>query len=113
MYPSGELSQLERRKVILRGSIAVNRGRCVHAAGRIAQPLEWVDRGASHWRKISPLIKFGAIPLGFLVKRLIFPRSRVVGSFTSLLKWVPAVLGAYRAFKGMQSKAQPPSPSNP
>src|SRR4051812_48178477 len=109
MYPSEELDQLARRKVILRGSIAVNRFRCVVSAKRVAAPLHWVDRGLDQWRKISPFLKFGALPLGFIFKKTVFPKSKMFGSLGTLLKFAPAAFGAFRAFKSMRSG--PPSSS--
>lgn len=109
MYPSEELNQLARRKVVLRGSIAVNRWRCVSSAHRLAQPLEWVDRGMDLWQRLSPLIKFGALPIGLLFKRSALPKSSVLGGIGSLLKWAPTILSAFRAFKGMRSQTPAPN----
>jgi hypothetical protein len=105
MYPSEELNQLARRKVILRGSIAVNRWRCVASAHRVAEPLKWVDRGIELWQKFSPFLKFGALPLGLLFKKVVLPRSNVASGFGSILRWAPAAFSAFKAFRTMRAKA--------
>lgn len=95
MYPSGELQALARRKVHLRGSISYHRWQCRQAAARLAQPLAWIDRVWAQWQRISPFFKMAAMPLGFLLKRSLFPK---LGLFSTLLRWAPAAFSAFRAF---------------
>ena len=56
---------------------------------------------------LSPFTKFAAVPLGFLIKRTLSPRLKVLGS---LVKWGPLVFGAMRgvasAFKSRDSGAR-------
>jgi hypothetical protein len=93
MYPQRELNQLAVHKVALRRGIAFRRAQCTEAAGRIAQPFAYLDRMLSFWRRISPLVQFAAVPLGFLVARTIVPRRKMLGS---LARWGPVVFGAVR-----------------
>jgi len=93
MYPQRELTALAAYKITLRGDIALRRAAMAQAAAKVAQPLEWLDRVVAFWRRIPPLAKFAALPLGFLVKRTIFPRWKILGP---LLRWGPLVLGASR-----------------
>jgi hypothetical protein len=93
MYPQPQLSRLAAHKVALRRGIALRRAQCAEAAARIAQPVEWLDRMLALMRRISPLVKFAAVPLGFLAARTVFPRRKLLGS---LARWSPLVLGAVR-----------------
>jgi hypothetical protein len=93
MYPQPQLNRLAAHKVALRRGIALRRAQCAEAAARIAQPIEWLDRMLSLVRRISPLVKFAAVPLGFLAVRTILPRRKILGS---LVRWSPLVFGAVR-----------------
>jgi hypothetical protein len=94
MYPDRELTGLAARKAALRWDIALRRVQCAEAAARVAQPLAWLDRMLAFWRQLSPLAQFAAVPLGFLIKRAVFPRRKVL---RSLVRWGPLVFGALRA----------------
>ena len=96
MYPQPQLNRLAAHKVALRRGIALRRAQCAEAATRIAQPIEWLDRMLALVRRISPLVKFAAVPLGLLVTRTIFPRRKILGS---LVRWGPVVLGAVRGIR--------------
>jgi hypothetical protein len=96
MYPQRELTRLAAHKVALRRSIALRRTQCAEAAARMARPFEWLDRMLAFVRRISPLMNFAAVPLGFLVTRTIFPRRKILGS---LVRWSPVVLGAMRGLR--------------
>jgi hypothetical protein len=102
MYPQPELNRLAAYKVALRRGIAIRRAHCAEATARIAQPFAWLDRMLAFWRRLSPLAKFAAAPLGFLVTRTVFPRRKFLGS---LFRWSPLVVGAVR---GIRSMASPP-----
>lgn len=97
MYPRRDLIALEQRKIHLRGRIAARRAQCREAAVALARPVEQLDHLVAQWRRISPLLKAAALPLGWVLKRALFPRWRI-GS--SLLRWVPAVFSAWRTFRG-------------
>jgi len=94
MYPQQELALLADRKTILRQGITRRRDQCVADAIRVTKPLELLDRALILWRRIPPLVKLAAIPLGLLViKRTIFPK-RKINIFGSLLRWGSVVYGA-------------------
>ena len=93
MYPQRELIRLRVHKAALRRKITRDRARCVAAAARVAQPLEWVDRALVFWRRISPVTMIAALPLGWLIKRTGSPRLKLLGS---IVKWGPMIAGAVR-----------------
>ena len=93
MYPQRELNRLAAHKAARRRGIAFRRAQCAEAAARLAQPLAWLDRMLAFWRRLSPRAPLAALPLGFLASRIIFPRSKVLGS---LVRWGPLVFGAVR-----------------
>ena len=99
MYPDGELNRLARHKAILRERITLRREECAIAAAAAIQPLAWLDRVVTMWRKVRPYAKLAAIPLGLLVKRAFFPRFRI---FRSLFRWAPAIFGAARLASAMR-----------
>ncbi len=102
MYPDRELTRLAAYKAALRRGIALRRAQCAVAAARVAQPLEWLDRMLAFWRRLSPLVKFAALPLGFLLKRSLAPRTRILGT---LLRWGPPVLGAVWSLTGARDRS--------
>jgi hypothetical protein len=94
MYPQPELNRLAARKTTLRQRIALRRVQCAEVAARVTQPLEWLDRMLAFCRRLSPLVQFAAMPLGFTFMRAVFPRRKFLGS---LARWSPLVFGAARA----------------
>ena len=97
MYPSRELTALARRKDALCHRIAASRSECVAFAADAARPIALIDRALVQWRKISPLVKFAALPLGLLFRRRLMPAKG--GFFRKILRWAPVVLSAARMFK--------------
>jgi hypothetical protein len=93
MYPQAELNRLALYKVGLRRDIAYRRRECAAAAARVVRPLEWLDRAVAFLRRLSPLAKFAAVPLGFLVSRSVIPRIKILGP---LLRWGPVAFAAVR-----------------
>jgi hypothetical protein len=102
MYPQRELNRLAAHKAALQRGIAQRRAQCAESAARMARPFEQLDRMLAFWRRLSPLVKFAAAPLGFLVARTVFPQRKILGS---LLRWSPLVFGAVR---GISSAFNPP-----
>ena len=102
MYPDRELTRLAACKAALRWDIALRRAQCAVAAARVVQPLEWLDRTLAFWRRLSPLVPFAILPLGFLLKRSLAPRTRVLGT---LLRWGPPVLGAVWSLTGARDRS--------
>jgi hypothetical protein len=93
MYPDKELRRLASQKIALQREIALRRLDCAEAAARVSEPLEWLDRMLAFWRKFSPIAQLAALPLGFLVKRTLFPRLKLLGS---VMRWGPLFVGAVR-----------------
>jgi hypothetical protein len=74
-----------------------SRAQCTQAAAGVLRPLERVDGMLAFWRRMSPIARFAAVPLGFVLKRILFRRSKIVGS---LVSWAPLVTGVIRGIKG-------------
>jgi len=90
VYPRAELTELEERKRALRRRITLRRGQVARDARRAGQPLRTLDQIYAQWRRISPLAKLVAVPLGLWLKRKLF-RRRISGL---LLRWMPLLVGA-------------------
>ena len=86
MYPDRELTRLAAHKASLRRHIARHRAGCIRAGTRLIQPLAWVDRMVSHWRRLSPLARLAIVPLGIALGKSTAPRPRLLGT---LLRWGP------------------------
>jgi len=95
MYPRKELKVLARRKAVLLDRICVGRDEVAEAAARLAEPIEMVDRGVAYWRRVSPMVKLAAIPLGLVLRRIIIKR---VGKLGTVLRWGPLAFAAVRGF---------------
>jgi hypothetical protein len=103
MYPNQELIRLAAHKVALRRKITLRRVQCATAAAGAAQPLAWLDRLLAFWRRLAPFAPFAAVPLGFLIRRRVFPRLKILGS---LLRWGPVAFAAMRGL-GSAPKTRP------
>ena len=88
MYPQRELKRLATHKVWLRRRIVEHRFACVAAASHVARPFALLDRVMGFWRRLSPLARLAALPLGVLVTRKFFPRWKTLGA---VLRWAPLV----------------------
>ena len=101
MYPQPELSRLvaDREAICLR--IARNRLRCTIAMAQVAEPLAWVDRMVAWWHKYSTPLMLTALPLGFLLKRTISPKPRMLGA---ILRWGPLLFGVVRSIAGARHR---------
>lgn len=95
MYPRAELIRLAAHKAALRGRIAQGRCQCAEAAARLLRPLVWMDEAAAFVRRFSTPVLCAAAPLGRLLGRPLFPRSRLLGA---LVRWGPLVFTAARRF---------------
>lgn len=102
MYPSRELTALAARKLAVRQRIAVARLECASLAAEAARPIALADRVIVQWRRLSPFVKFAALPLGLLFRRRLVPRSKG-GLIRQALRWVPAVLSAVRILQARRS----------
>lgn len=103
MYPQAELVRLAAHKAALQRKITLRRMLCREAAIEAARPLAWLDRMIAFIHQLSPLAKFALVPLGFVVKRAVFPRLKVVGT---LVRWGPLILGAFRGIMAMMRARQ-------
>lgn len=102
MYPAQELIRLTGRKAALQRVIGRRRVQCAEAAAKASQPLVWLDRMLAYWRQLSPLARLAVVPLGFVVKRALFPRRKLLGS---LVRWAPLAFTALRSgFRAVRSK---------
>lgn len=97
MYPQTDLSYLARRKSDLRGRIHARRAACADELGRVLRPVAWAEELWAKWKAISPIVKFGAVPLGLLLKNRFFPKSR--GVIGGLIRWGPMALNLFRSMR--------------
>jgi hypothetical protein len=97
MYSDRELIRLGVHKRFIRRAIALRRLECTEAAAQVAQPLEWLDRVVSFWRRVSPFAKFASVPIGLIAQRTPLGRSKVL---STLLRWGPV---AYNVVCGLTS----------
>ena len=105
MYSDRELNLLAAHKLVLRHRIARRRIHCVAVASQVVRPFAWLDRAVDLWRRLSPVMKLAAVPLGLLVTRAITPRFKVL---TSLARWGPLAFAAVRGLKVFgRSRAAP------
>ena len=95
MHPDRELIRLACCKTKLRHRIAAQRSECAQAAAVLVKPLAWLDRAVAFWRKLSPVAKFAAVPLGLMAQRTISRRMKGLGAF---VRWAPLVVMAARGF---------------
>jgi len=101
MYPSGELDNLARRKAVVQARISLDRLRCVTLAAEVARPINWLDRTLIQLRKISPIMKLAAVPLGLLLSRAVLPgkKRNLMGRAARLL---PLLVSALKMFRSRQ-----------
>lgn len=95
MYPTAELTELARRKAVLHARISANRSRCATLADEVARPLDWLDRVIAQWRRIPPMAKVAALPLGLLLRRVVFPQKKL-HVFGRVMRLVPMVMSAVK-----------------
>lgn len=105
MYPTAELTALAQRKTLLRARISLNRLRCVVLAGEVVRPLNWIDRMVAQWRKISPMAKLAAVPLGLLLKRAVLPGKKI-NFFNRAMRLLPIVLSAVKIFNAPRRRPE-------
>lgn len=96
MYPADELSQLARRKDLLRRRIALRRVVTIISGTRVLQPLKLADRVLLEWRRLSPFLKLIAVPAGALLGRGLRRRHEFM---SGILRWVPLLLGVWQGIR--------------
>jgi len=97
MYPQIDLKYLEQRKASLRGRIHVRRSESAVAIERVLRPVVWAEGLWMKWKAISPVVKLTALPLGFLLKNKLFPKSG--GVISGLFRWGPLALNLFRSMR--------------
>lgn len=97
MYPQVDLEILAQRRERLRSRIRSRREACAVEVERVLRPVEWAENAYAKWKAISPVVKVGAIPLGLLLKKRLFPRSG--GIIEGVTRWAPAVINLFRSMR--------------
>lgn len=95
MYPQRELTALREAKARLRRRIATHRAECSAHTGRVLRPLRWFDRLSAQWRRLAPLTRLAAVPLGLWLTRSMARRGHLLGR---LMRWGPALFSLARGF---------------
>ena len=93
MHHREELTALAADKAALVERIHARRELCAAAAAGAARPLKALDLGMARWRRLPPVVRLAALPLGLLLARLAGRRVRALGA---LLRWGPLVLQVAR-----------------
>lgn len=101
MYPQRELTRLAAYKAELRQSIAEHRILLAHTAAQVAGPLDWLDRAWGLYKRLLPLAKLAALPMGCFLTRVLSPRLKLIGTLVSL---GPLLVGALRGASSLASK---------
>ena len=101
MYPTGELNSLLRRKALLRAKISIGRLECAALATEAVRPIDWIDRFLVQWKKIAPIAKFAAVPLGLLLQRRLLSgkKLKILSRVARVLPWL---LGAAKILRARQ-----------
>ena len=110
MLADRQLEQLANRKALLQARITVRRMECMLAGVQLARPLAFVDRITEGWKRLSPLVKYVGVPLGFMAARKFTKASdggTSKGKLATLLGVLPVV---YEAWKGFREHRRAPTP---
>lgn len=97
MYPREELRALAAAKAARRQLIVGRRVQCAAAADVAARPLRWIDTALDFWRRVAPVVREVAIPLGREAARAGGAHGSRVWS---LLQWAPVVIRGCKFFLG-------------
>jgi hypothetical protein len=100
MYPHGDLSSVESRRVRLRERIHLRRRLAVLQVERLAQPVHRLDRARQTWARMAPVTAFALVPLTLFAGR----RSRMRRWIGPLLRLAPVALSL---FKLSRTKSRP------
>jgi hypothetical protein len=99
MHARRTVTLLAQDKAMLRERIAARRRANVIAAGRVLEPLRWVDDGIRTWQKIPPAARSATGPSVLLLLMWVLP---CVGK---VLGWAPVLRGVWRAFRASRKQA--------
>jgi hypothetical protein len=100
MYAERELKRLSEVKSVVRRRIARRRIETIEQTIVVTQPLQWVDRAYSYWKKIGPLAKLALAPLSAWLAGSLFGKRKKVGS---LMRWVPTIWSVVRGFQSARA----------
>jgi len=95
MHAERELKRLAEVKSAVRRRIARRRLEIAAQLDRAIVPVRWVDRAWSWWKKVSPMAKLAAAPIGTWLFGRLFKRRKAAGS---LMRWGPTVWSAVQGF---------------
>lgn len=90
MHPERELTRLAAYKTSLRRRLGRRRAECAAAALHATRPLVWMDRALAVCRRVAPLLKLAAVPLGLALIRSLLPAA------PKGLRFLPFVLALFR-----------------
>jgi len=96
MYPAGDLKRLAERKRRLCARAVINRAELSAHAANLARPVVLADRAIALWHRMSPWVKYVALPAGLLARR---PVVRQLSRVPRFLRWAPVALRAVRIFR--------------
>jgi len=97
MYPKVDLEILGQRKADLMDRIRSRRADVEVDFDAVMRPVLWAENAYAKWKEISPFVKFAALPLGFLLKRKVFPQSG--GIISGLFRWAPLAVNVFKAMR--------------
>ena len=96
MYAERELRRLADVKSVVRRRIARRRIETIEQTFVVTKPLVWVDLAYGYWKKISPMTKLIAAPVGGWLLGSLFGRHKKTGS---LMRWIPTIWNVVSGFK--------------
>jgi hypothetical protein len=93
MYPHGDLSEVELRRVQVRDRIRLRRRLAELQLQQLAQPFRRLERLRDTWSRMAPVAAVAAIPVALLAGR----RFRIVRWLGPLLRVAPLALAFARS----------------
>lgn len=105
MYPHGDLSGVELRRVQVRDRIRLRRRLAELQVQQLAGPLRRLERLRETWRRLAPVAALAAIPVALLAGR----RFRLIRWLGPLLRVAPIAL-AFARFRRSPAPGRPAHP---
>jgi hypothetical protein len=99
MHARRTVTLLAQDKAVLRERIAARHRANAAAAGRVLEPLRWVDNGIRTWQEIPLTARSAAGPSVLILLRWVLP------SVGKVLGWAPLLTGVWRAFRASRKQA--------
>jgi hypothetical protein len=97
------MTDIERRKRVLRGRIASHRVQTGQAAAPLIEVAAWVDVARLVGRKLSLMAQLSRVPVGASVAASIFARGRWS---RKLHRWLPVIVAAARLLKMWRGRSK-------